>query len=86
MQKFPRGMRHGEMWDGGENYKPAVCRDTGLLARCTQHPGRPRTLAVEICDLEQFYYASTAPLIVKSHVIAGVSGDDLDIPRLHPGT
>ncbi|HTG72668.1 MAG TPA: acido-empty-quinoprotein group A [Terriglobia bacterium] len=34
----------------------------------------------EICDLEQFYYASTAPLIVKNHVIVGVSGDDLDIP------
>ena len=34
----------------------------------------------EICDLEQFYYASAAPLIVNSHVIVGVSGDDLDIP------
>ena len=34
----------------------------------------------DICDLEQFYYASAAPLIVKNHVIVGVSGDDLDIP------
>src|SRR5688572_10851748 len=34
----------------------------------------------EICDVEQFYYASAAPLIVKNHVIVGVSGDDLDIP------
>jgi alcohol dehydrogenase (cytochrome c) len=34
----------------------------------------------EICDLEQFYYASAAPLIVKNHVVVGVSGDDLDIP------
>ena len=34
----------------------------------------------EICDLEQFYYASTAPLVVGRHVIVGVSGDDLDIP------
>ena len=34
----------------------------------------------EICDLDQFYYASVAPLIVKDHVIVGVSGDDLDIP------
>jgi alcohol dehydrogenase (cytochrome c) len=34
----------------------------------------------EICDLEQFYYASAAPLVVKDHVIVGVSGDDLDIP------
>ena len=38
----------------------------------------------QICDLEQFYYASVAPIIVntrvKNHVITGVSGDDLDIP------
>src|SRR5580704_6016069 len=33
-----------------------------------------------ICDLEQFYYASVAPVVVKDHVITGVSGDDLDIP------
>jgi alcohol dehydrogenase (cytochrome c) len=33
-----------------------------------------------ICDLDQFYYGSVAPVIVKNHVIAGVSGDDLDIP------
>src|SRR4029450_11186834 len=34
----------------------------------------------EICDLDQFYYASAAPLVVKNHVTIGVSGDDLDIP------
>ena len=34
----------------------------------------------EICDLQQFYYASVAPVIVNDHVIVGVSGDDLDIP------
>lgn len=34
----------------------------------------------QICDLQQFYYASVAPVIVKDHVIVGVSGDDLDIP------
>jgi alcohol dehydrogenase (cytochrome c) len=34
----------------------------------------------EICDLDQFYYGSVAPVVVKDHVIAGVSGDDLDIP------
>jgi len=34
----------------------------------------------QICDLEQFYYASVAPIIVKNHVITGVSGDDLDVP------
>ncbi|MBV9081230.1 MAG: PQQ-binding-like beta-propeller repeat protein, partial [Acidobacteriaceae bacterium] len=33
-----------------------------------------------ICDLDQQYYASSAPVIVKNHVLAGVSGDDLDIP------
>jgi alcohol dehydrogenase (cytochrome c) len=35
---------------------------------------------VPICEIDQFYYGSVAPVIVKNHVIAGVSGDDLDIP------
>ena len=34
----------------------------------------------QICDLDQMYYASVAPVVVKNHVIVGVSGDDLDIP------
>jgi alcohol dehydrogenase (cytochrome c) len=34
----------------------------------------------QICDLDQMYYASVAPIVIKNHVIAGVSGDDLDIP------
>jgi len=33
-----------------------------------------------ICDLDRYYYASAAPVIVGRHVIVGVSGDDLDIP------
>jgi alcohol dehydrogenase (cytochrome c) len=33
-----------------------------------------------ICDLDQFYYGSVAPVIVNNHVITGVSGDDLDRP------
>jgi len=33
-----------------------------------------------ICDLDQMYYASVAPVVVKNHVIIGVSGDDLDRP------
>ena len=33
-----------------------------------------------ICDLDQFYYGSVAPVAVKNHVFTGVSGDDLDIP------
>ena len=35
---------------------------------------------VPICDLDQMYFGSSAPLIVKNHVITGVSGDDLDVP------
>ena len=34
----------------------------------------------QICDLDQYYYGSVAPVIIGNHVIAGVSGDDLDIP------
>jgi alcohol dehydrogenase (cytochrome c) len=33
-----------------------------------------------ICDLDQMYYASMAPVVIKNHVITGVSGDDLDRP------
>jgi len=32
-----------------------------------------------ICDLDQFYFASVAPVVVGNHVIAGVSGDDTDV-------
>ncbi len=34
----------------------------------------------QICDLDQMYYASVAPVVIKDHVMIGVSGDDLDIP------
>lgn len=34
----------------------------------------------QICDLDEMYYASVAPIVIKNHVIVGVSGDDLDIP------
>ena len=33
-----------------------------------------------ICDLDQMYYASVAPVAIKNHIITGVSGDDLDRP------
>ena len=33
-----------------------------------------------ICDLDQYYFGSMAPLVVKNHIITGVSGDDLDRP------
>ena len=31
-----------------------------------------------ICDLNQYYYGSAAPVIIGNHVIVGISGDDLD--------
>jgi len=31
-------------------------------------------------DIDQFYYCSTAPVVIGNHVIVGVSGDDMDIP------
>lgn len=33
-----------------------------------------------ICDPDLLYFASAAPLVVGRHVIAGISGDDLDVP------
>ena len=33
-----------------------------------------------ICSLDEMYYASVAPIVIKNHVIIGVSGDDLDRP------
>jgi len=33
-----------------------------------------------ICDLDRFYYGSAAPIIIRNHVITGISGDDLDNP------
>ena len=33
-----------------------------------------------ICDLDQMYYGSVAPVVINNHVIVGVSGDDMDIP------
>jgi alcohol dehydrogenase (cytochrome c) len=33
-----------------------------------------------ICDLDLYYFGTAAPVAIKNHVIAGVSGDDLDIP------
>ena len=33
-----------------------------------------------ICDPDLLYFASAAPLVVGNHVVAGISGDDLDVP------
>ena len=34
----------------------------------------------EVCALEMMYFGSVAPVVVKDHLMAGVSGDDLDVP------
>ena len=34
----------------------------------------------QICDMDNFYYASVAPVVLKDRLIVGVSGDDFDIP------
>ncbi len=34
----------------------------------------------QICDTDLFYYGTVAPVAVKNHIVAGVSGDDLDVP------
>jgi len=34
----------------------------------------------QICDMDRFYYASAAPVVIKDRLIVGVSGDDFDIP------
>lgn len=41
--------------------------------------GKPRWNKT-ICDLNQFYYGSVAPVVIKNHVMTGVSGDDMDNP------
>jgi alcohol dehydrogenase (cytochrome c) len=33
-----------------------------------------------ICDSDLFYYASTAPVVIRNHLMTGVSGDDMDNP------
>jgi alcohol dehydrogenase (cytochrome c) len=34
----------------------------------------------QICDPDLLYFASAAPLAAGNHIIAGISGDDLDVP------
>jgi alcohol dehydrogenase (cytochrome c) len=34
----------------------------------------------QICDPDLLYFASAAPLVAGNHIIAGISGDDLDVP------
>jgi alcohol dehydrogenase (cytochrome c) len=49
------------------------------LVSLTLKDGKERW-RTSICDLDQFYFGSVAPIVIKNHVIAGVAGDDLDRP------
>ncbi len=48
------------------------------LVSLNKEDGRLRW-SKSICDLDSFYFASVAPVVVGNHVIAGVSGDDSDV-------
>jgi alcohol dehydrogenase (cytochrome c) len=68
------------------NRGAAVLRDTMYfetpdcnLVALNMADGRERW-HTPVCDLDLFYYASAAPVVIRDHVITGVSGDDLDIP------
>ncbi len=52
--------------------------DCHLIA-LNKSDGQVRWTSV-IADIDRFYYCSVAPAVIGHHVIAGVSGDDLDIP------
>ncbi|MFL6446974.1 MAG: acido-empty-quinoprotein group A [Bryobacteraceae bacterium] len=36
--------------------------------------------SVEIADLAQEYFSTTAPIVIGNHIIVGVGGDSLDVP------
>jgi acido-empty-quinoprotein group A len=75
------GNRGAGVWAGGapgQSYLYFETPDCNLVS-LNLKDGKERWHK-EICDLEQFYYGSVAPVVVKNHVIVGVSGDDLDIP------
>jgi acido-empty-quinoprotein group A len=69
------GNRGAGIWGGYLYFETPDCNLVSLNLK----DGKERWHK-EICDLDQFYYASVAPVVVKNHVIVGVSGDDLDIP------
>jgi len=69
------GNRGAAVWGGNLYFETPDCNLVSLNLK----DGKERWHR-EICDLEQFYYGSVAPVVVKNHVIVGVSGDDLDIP------
>ena len=60
------------------NYVYVETRDCNLVS-LTIKDGKERWRK-NICNLDQYYYASVAPIVVGNHVITGVSGDDLDVP------
>lgn len=49
------------------------------LVALNMNTGAPRW-SQSICSMDLFYYASAAPTVIGNHVIAGVSGDDIDNP------
>jgi alcohol dehydrogenase (cytochrome c) len=60
------------------NYLYVETRDCNLVS-LTVKDGKERWRK-NICNLDQYYYASVAPVVIGNHVITGVSGDDLDVP------
>ncbi|MBV8846488.1 MAG: acido-empty-quinoprotein group A [Bryobacterales bacterium] len=69
------GNRGAGVWGGYLYFETPDCNLVSLNLR----DGKERWHK-PICDLDQFYYASAAPVVAKNHIITGVSGDDLDIP------
>jgi len=66
---------------GAAAYKDSLLFETPdcHLVSLSRKDGSQRW-AKSVCDLDQMYYGSVAPVVIKNHVIVGVSGDDLDIP------
>jgi alcohol dehydrogenase (cytochrome c) len=60
------------------DYLYVETRDCNLVS-LTIKDGRERWRK-NLCNLDQYYYASVAPIVIGGHVICGVSGDDLDVP------
>src|SRR3954471_10656575 len=60
------------------DYLYVETRDCNLVS-LTIKDGKERWRK-NLCNLDQYYYASVASIIVGNHVICGVSGDDLDVP------
>ena len=75
-----KGARHfsnrGMGMDGNTVYFETP--DCNLVA-LSKEDGKLRW-SKSIADIDQYYYCSVAPTVIGNHVIAGVSGDDADVP------